>query len=94
MNREQAPTEARLQETKTTSCVAIDPASSDSEKCLRISLVDDDLSFLEVSKQVLSMQNNFKIDTATSVGEVRKKWKNKLTMRWFRLRNTSKSARA
>jgi len=93
MNREQAPTEARLQETKTTSCVAIDPASSDSEKCLRISLVDDDLSFLEVSKQVLSMQNNL-IDTATSVGEVRKKWKNKLTMRWFRLRNTSKSARA
>jgi len=49
--------------------VAINLAPSDKEKCLRILLVDDDPCFLEASKQILLMQNNFKIDTTTSVDE-------------------------
>jgi PAS domain S-box-containing protein len=69
MNREHASKERSLQETETTPCVAIDLASLDNEKCLRILLVDDDPGFLETSKQILSMENNFKIDTATSVDE-------------------------
>ncbi len=35
--------------------------------------VDDDLCLLEVSKQILSMENNFDIDNATSVDEATKK---------------------
>ncbi len=35
--------------------------------------VDDDQGFLEVSKQILSMENDFEIDTATSVDEAFKK---------------------
>ena len=38
--------------------------------------VDDDLCLLEVSKQILSMENNFDIDNATSVDEALKKMKN------------------
>ena len=69
MNRELVPKETSLQETDTASYVAIDLASSDNKECLRILHVDDDPCFLEVSKQILSMKNNFKIDTATSVDE-------------------------
>jgi DNA-binding response OmpR family regulator len=36
---------------------------------LRILQVDDDASFLRVSKKILELQNNFEIDTATSVDE-------------------------
>jgi DNA-binding NarL/FixJ family response regulator len=73
MNREHAPKERSLQETETTPYVTIDLASSDNKKCLRILHVDDDPCFLETSKQILSMENNFKIDTATSVDEALQK---------------------
>ena len=40
---------------------------------LRILHVDDDLCFLEVSKQILSMENNFEIDNVESVDDAFKK---------------------
>ena len=48
-------------------------ASSNIKKLIRILHVDDDLCLLEVSKQILSMENNFDIDNATSVDEATKK---------------------
>jgi PAS domain S-box-containing protein len=51
--------------------------AASTEKYLnRILHVDDDLCLLEVSKQILSMENNFDIDNATSVDEALKKMKN------------------
>jgi hypothetical protein len=50
---------------------------------LRVLHVDDDLCLLEVAKQILTMENNFEIDGATSVDEAFKKWKSKLTMQLF-----------
>jgi PAS domain S-box-containing protein len=41
--------------------------------CLRILHVDDDLGFLEVSKQILTLEKNFEIDFALSVDEAFKK---------------------
>jgi PAS domain S-box-containing protein len=43
------------------------------KRTLHILHVDDDLSFVEVSKQILSMENSFEIDTATSANEAFKK---------------------
>ena len=42
---------------------------TDNEDYLRILHVDDDVCFLEVSKQILEMEGKFKIDNATSVDE-------------------------
>lgn len=47
------------------------------EESLRILLVDDDQSFLRVSKIILEMENNFEIDAATSVDEALNKMKTK-----------------
>ncbi len=44
-------------------------AASNRKNLLRILHVDDDLCLLEVSKQILSMENNFDIDNVTSVDE-------------------------
>jgi PAS domain S-box-containing protein len=43
------------------------------EKRLHILHVDDDASFLEVSKEILSLENNFEIDTAESAEEAYRK---------------------
>jgi PAS domain S-box-containing protein len=51
---------------------AVDLASS-AKTCLRILVVDDDLSLLEVSKQILLLENGFVVETATSVTEALKK---------------------
>ena len=48
-------------------------APSNKKSAIRVLHVDDDLCFLEVSKQILSMENNFEIDNAASVGEAFKK---------------------
>jgi PAS domain S-box-containing protein len=48
-------------------------ASSNKKSVIRFLHVDDDLCFLEVSKQIISMENNFEIDNATSVDEAFKK---------------------
>ncbi len=47
--------------------------TSEKKNTLRILHVDDDLCFLEVSKQILSMENNFEIEDASSVDEAFKK---------------------
>ena len=49
---------------------------SNEKKNIRILHVDDDHCFLEVSKQLLSMENHFDIDIITSVDEALKKMKN------------------
>jgi PAS domain S-box-containing protein len=46
---------------------------SNKKSNIRILHVDDDPCFLEVTKQLLSMENNFEIETATSVEEAFKK---------------------
>ena len=43
------------------------------KKIVRVLHVDDDLYFLDVSKQILLNENNFEIDNATSVAEAFKK---------------------
>ncbi len=50
-----------------------DLASSNNKRVIHVLHVDDDISFLEVSKLILSNENNFEIDTATSVNEALKK---------------------
>ncbi|MDT8782139.1 MAG: PAS domain S-box protein [Candidatus Bathyarchaeota archaeon] len=44
---------------------------------LRVLLVDDDEAFLEISKQILQQENNYQIDTATSVNQATQKLKTK-----------------
>ncbi|NLD66092.1 MAG: response regulator, partial [Crenarchaeota archaeon] len=39
----------------------------------RVLLVDDDEAFLEISKQILQQENNYQIDTATSVNQATQK---------------------
>jgi PAS domain S-box-containing protein len=46
---------------------------SDTKSTIRVLLVDDDLSLLETSKTILSDENNFEVDYATSVSEALKK---------------------
>ena len=46
---------------------------SNKKSTIRILHVDDDSCLLEISKQILSMENNFQIDIATSVDEGLKK---------------------
>ncbi|MGA3059495.1 MAG: PAS domain S-box protein [Candidatus Bathyarchaeia archaeon] len=47
--------------------------TSEKKDSLRILHVDDDQGFLEVSKQILTIENNFEIDTASSVDAAFKK---------------------
>ncbi len=56
-----------------TSSQTIDQKKTCSKNCLRILHVDDDLCFMEVSKQILTVENNFDIDTVVSVDEAFKK---------------------
>ena len=51
------------------------------KSCIHILHVDDDLCLLEVSKQMLEMENNFEIDVATSVMKPSTKLKSRLMMR-------------
>ena len=46
-----------------------DTKNAGQKSCFHILHVDDDLCLLEVSKQILSMENNFEIDDALSVDE-------------------------
>ncbi|MGD0645334.1 MAG: PAS domain S-box protein, partial [Candidatus Bathyarchaeia archaeon] len=55
--------------------IELNLASETKEKHLRILHVDDDTSFSEVSKQILSLESNFEVDTAESVEEAYKKMK-------------------
>ncbi len=53
--------------------VSNDSLNGNSKRYVHILHVDDDVGFLEVSKQILLMQSNFDIDVATSVDEALEK---------------------
>jgi PAS domain S-box-containing protein len=69
MSKETARQEAKPQTIETTSTILVDSVALGKKDSLHILHVDDDVCFLEVSKQILSMENNFEIDTALSVDE-------------------------
>ena len=73
MSKGNAQQEATPQATEIVSPVMIDSAALGEEDSLHILHVDDDLCLLEVSKQILSDENNFEIELATSVDEAFKK---------------------
>jgi CheY-like chemotaxis protein len=50
-----------------------DLAAANKKSVIRVLHVDDDVGFLEVSKQILTIEHNFEIDDATSVDEALKK---------------------
>ena len=50
-----------------------DLGSSNNKRIIHVLHVDDDISFLEVSKLILSNENNFEIDTAMSVNAALKR---------------------
>jgi len=83
MSKETARQEAKPQTIETTSTILIDSVALGKKDSLHILHVDDDVCFLEVSKQILSMENNFEIESVTSVDEAFKKWRGKLLMRLF-----------
>ena len=53
--------------------IELDLVPEDREKRMRILHVDDDVSFLEVSKKILSVLSNFDVDTAKSAEEACRK---------------------
>jgi len=73
MSKGNARQEAKPLAIETASPVIIDSAALGKEDSLHVLHVDDDVCLLEVSKQILSMENNFEIDIATSVDEAFKK---------------------
>ncbi|NLD66542.1 MAG: hypothetical protein GX648_08230, partial [Crenarchaeota archaeon] len=48
-------------------------SNADASGGFRVLLVDDDEAFLEISKQILQQENNYQIDTATSVNQATQK---------------------
>jgi hypothetical protein len=60
------------------------PTTSDvnatEKKPIHVLHVDEAPCLLEASKQILSMENNFDVDVATSVDKPSRKWKSKLMM--------------
>ena len=55
---------------------SVELALSNKKKNIRILHVDDDPCFLEVTKQILTMENHFDVDIVTSVDEALKKMEN------------------
>jgi len=53
--------------------ISNDPANFDKKRRVRVLHVDDDLCFLEISKQILLIENNFEVDFASSVDEAFKR---------------------
>jgi CheY-like chemotaxis protein len=73
MSNANAHQEAKPQTIDANSPILIDSAALGKKISLRILHVDDDVCLLEVSKQILTMENNFEIDNVTSVEEAFKK---------------------
>ena len=73
MSNLNAHQEAKPQATDTISPILIDSTTLGKKDYLHILHVDDDLSLLEVSKQILIRENNFEIENVTSVDEAFKK---------------------
>ncbi|MGD0644679.1 MAG: PAS domain S-box protein [Candidatus Bathyarchaeia archaeon] len=69
MSNGNARREANPHTIEANSPVLIDSRALSKKDCLHILHVDDDLYLLEVSKQILSMENNFEIEDAASVDE-------------------------
>ena len=77
MSKGLALQEAKLHTIETNSSALIDSGALGKKDPLHILHVDDDVSLLEVSNQILSDENNFEIDDVTSVGEAFKKLEQK-----------------
>jgi PAS domain S-box-containing protein len=69
MSKANTRQEAKPQTIEANSPVLIDSAALGKKDCLHILHVDDDRCFLEVSKQILTMENNFEVEGALSVDE-------------------------
>ena len=75
MNRENALQDSNSKEKETTFQPAFIMRTAEKKDFLRILHVDDDQSLVEVSKKILTMENNFEIDAASSVDEALQKLK-------------------
>lgn len=73
MDNEKARQEAKPQTIEVTSPITITSAVLGKKERLHILHVDDDACLLDVSNQILSMENNFQIDSALSVDEAFRK---------------------
>jgi DNA-binding response OmpR family regulator len=73
MSQVNARQKPKPQSIEATSPIVIDWVISVKTDFLRILHVDDDVCLLEVSKQILVMENNFEIENVTSVDEAFKK---------------------
>jgi PAS domain S-box-containing protein len=69
MSKGSACKEAKNQTTETNSFMFIDSSALGKKDTLHILHVDDDVCLLEVSKQILLMENNFEIENVSSVDE-------------------------
>ena len=75
MNRAEGSAGSRLQAVEATGRPEFSVSFSVGEESLRVLHVDDDTSFLSVSKMILEGENKFEIDSATSVDEAFEKLK-------------------
>ena len=73
MLKEQTCQEVKPQTIEINSNFLIETKDLGKKNCLHVLHVDDDPCFLEVSKQILIMENNFEVDIALSVDEALKK---------------------
>ncbi len=73
MSKGNARQEAKPQTTETNALILINSSALGKKDNLHILHVDDDVGLLEVSKQILLMENNFEIENVTSVDEAFKK---------------------
>ena len=73
MEKAQAKPEEILPQVTLLPQIAVDSVCGNKEKTLRVLHVDDDVCFLEVSKNILSLLSNFQVDTAESVEEALRK---------------------
>ena len=73
MSKINAHQEVKSQTLEANSTILIDSAVLRKKDSIRILHVDDELCLLEVSKQILTMENNFEIENVTSVDEAFKK---------------------
>ncbi len=73
MSNINAHQEAKPQTLEANSPILIDSAALGKKDSICILHVDDDLCLLEVSKQILTMENNFEVENVTSVDEAFKK---------------------
>jgi len=69
MSKQGISQEAKPELIEPNSSILLDSSTLGKKNPLRILYVDSDLSFLKVTKKSPDKQNNFEVDTATSVAE-------------------------